>query len=115
MPGQVVAKQYIIVFKRNDAVVQLLLAEVQTLIESYPRHDGQLVVVTDIAKCAIEDIGQSQGGITCGAIDEPRKSSKAIDERVIINFRDKNVAITRFRNKNVVIARFRDKNVVIAQ
>ena len=28
-----------------------------------------------------------QGGITCGAIDEPRKSSKAIDERVIINFR----------------------------
>ena len=30
-----------------------------------------------------------QGGITCGAIDEPRKSTKAIDERVIINFRDK--------------------------
>ena len=30
-----------------------------------------------------------QGGITCGAIDEPRKSSKAIGERVIINFRDK--------------------------
>ena len=30
-----------------------------------------------------------QGGITCGAIDEPRKSSKAIDERVILNFRDK--------------------------
>ena len=30
---------------------------------------------------------QDQGGITCGAIDEPRKSSKAIDERVIINFR----------------------------
>ena len=36
-----------------------------------------------------------QGGITCGAIDEPRKSSKAIDERVIINFRDKNVVIAR--------------------
>ena len=50
-----------------------------------------------------------QGGITCGAIDEPRKSSKAIDERVIINFRDKNVVIARFRDKNVVIARFRDK------
>ena len=33
------------------------------------------------------DIGLFQGGITCGAIDEPRKSSKAIDERVIINFR----------------------------
>ena len=56
-----------------------------------------------------------QGGITCGAIDEPRKSSKAIDERVIINFRDKNVVIARFRDKYVVIARFRDKNVVIAR
>ena len=56
-----------------------------------------------------------QGGITCGAIDEPRKSSKAIDERVIINFRDKNVVIARFRDKNVVIARFCDKNVVIAR
>ena len=53
-----------------------------------------------------------QGGITCGAIDEPRKSSKAIDERVIINFRDKNVVIARFRDKNVVIARFCDKNEV---
>ena len=56
-----------------------------------------------------------QGGITCEAIDEPRKSSKAIDERVIINFRDKNVVIARFQNKNVVITRFRDKNVVIAR
>ena len=56
-----------------------------------------------------------QGGITCGAIDEPRKSSKAIDERVIIYFRDKNVVIARFRDKNVVIARFCDKNVVIAR
>ena len=56
-----------------------------------------------------------QGGITCGAIDEPRKSSKAIDERVNINFRAKNVVIKRFRYKNVVIARFRDKNVVIAR
>ena len=44
---------------------------------------------------------RKQGGITCGAIDEPRKSSKAIDERVIINFRDKNVVIARFRDKNV--------------
>ena len=42
-----------------------------------------------------------QGGITCGAIDEPKKSSKAIDKRVIIDFRDKNVVIARFRNKNV--------------
>ena len=56
-----------------------------------------------------------QGGITCGAIDEPRKSSKAFDERIIINFLDKNVVIARFRDKNVVIARFRDKNVVIAR
>ena len=54
-----------------------------------------------------------QGGITCGAIDEPRKSSKAIDERVIINFRGKNVVIARFRNKNVVIARFRDKTAYV--
>ena len=45
-----------------------------------------------------------QGGITCGAIDEPRKSSKAIDERVIINFHDKNVVIARSRDKNVVIS-----------
>ena len=44
---------------------------------------------------------QQQGGITCEAIDEPKKSSKAIDERVIINFRDKNVVIARFRDKNV--------------
>ena len=38
------------------------------------------------------DFSSKQGGITCGAIDEPRKSSKAIDERVIINLRyiDKN-------------------------
>ena len=54
-----------------------------------------------------------QGGITCGVIDEPRKSSKAIDERVIINFRDKNVVIARFRDKNVVIARFRDKTAYV--
>ena len=54
-----------------------------------------------------------QVGINCGAFDEPRKSSKAIDEHVIINFRDKNVTIARFRDKNVVIAPFRDKNVVI--
>ena len=59
--------------------------------------------------------GHNQGGITCGAINESRKSSKAIDECVIINLRDKNVVIARFRTKNVVIARFRDKNVVIAR
>ena len=59
------------------------------------------------------DICDNQGGITCGAIEDPRKSSKAIDERVIINFCDKNVVIAHFRDKNVVIARFCDKNVVI--
>ena len=47
------------------------------------------------------DFSTEQGGINCGAIDEPRKSSKAIDERVIINFCDKNVVIARFRDKNV--------------
>ena len=41
--------------------------------------------------------------MTCEAIDEPRKSSKAIDKRVIINFRDKNVIIARFCDKNEVL------------
>ena len=45
-------------------------------------------------------MGEGQGGITYGTIDEPRKSSKAIDECVIIDFRDKNVVIVRFRDKN---------------
>ena len=53
-------------------------------------------------------IGIEQGGITCEAIDEPRKSSKAIDKRVIINFRDKNVVIARFRDKNEVFVLFID-------
>ena len=39
---------------------------------------------------------------------------KAIDERVIINFRDKNVIIARFCDKNVVIARFCDKMGVLS-
>ena len=47
-----------------------------------------------------------QGGITCEAIDEPGKSSKAIDKHVIINFRDKNVVIARFRDKNEVFVLF---------
>ena len=49
-------------------------------------------------------INDNQGGITCGAFDEPRKSSKAIDERIIINFHDKNVVIARFRDKNGVLS-----------
>ena len=50
--------------------------------------------------CTIRFLTTNQGGITCEAIDEPRKSSKAIDKRVIKNFRDKNVVIARFRDKN---------------
>ena len=51
--------------------------------------------------------------MTCGVIDESRKSSKATNEREIIYFRDKNVVIARFRDKNVVIARFRDKTAYV--
>merc|ERR1711873_126231 len=47
-------------------------------------------------KHAKPNLCTKQGGITCGAIEDPRKSSKAIDERVIINFRDKNGVIARF-------------------
>ena len=43
----------------------------------------------------------AHGGITCGAIEEASRSSKAINERVIINIRNKNVVIARFRDKNV--------------
>ena len=50
----------------------------------------------------------SQGGITCEAIDEPGKSSKAIDKRVIINFCDKNVVIARFCDQNKVFVLFID-------
>ena len=32
----------------------------------------------------------NQCGITCGAIDEPSRSSEAINKRLIIDFRDKN-------------------------
>ena len=70
------------------------------------------ILFRDLYQCwTVVVDSQHQGGITCGAIDEPRKSSKAIDERVIINFRDKNGVIARFRDKNVVIVRFCDKNV----
>ena len=46
---------------------------------------------------------ERQGGITCGAIDELRKSSKTIDERVVINLSDKNVVIARFRDKTAYV------------
>ena len=47
-----------------------------------------------------------QGGITCRAINKPRKSSKAINKRVIIKFHDKNVVFLRFRNKKEVFILF---------
>ena len=43
-----------------------------------------------------------QGDITCGAIEAASRSSKAIDDRVFINFCDKNVVTTGFRDKNDV-------------
>ena len=52
------------------------------------------------ARLISSQISPNQGGITCGTIDEPRKSSKGIDERIIIDFRDKNVVIACFRDKN---------------
>ena len=36
---------------------------------------------------------------TCRAIEEPSRSSRAIDKGVIINLCDKNVEIARFRDK----------------
>ena len=59
-------------------------------------------VVKHFLYLALVICSMGQGGITCGAIDEPTKSSKAIDERVIINLCNKNVAIAHFRDKNDV-------------
>ena len=53
---------------------------------------------------ATEVRSMSQCGITCGAIDEPSRSSKAINKRVIINFRNKNAVIAHFRDKNDVFS-----------
>ena len=41
-----------------------------------------------------------RGGRTCGAIAEASRSSKAIDNRVIIKFCDENAVIASFRDKN---------------
>ena len=49
-----------------------------------------------------------QCGITCGAIDEPSRSSKAIDKSVIINFCDKNFILHIFATKMMFIY-FNDK------
>ena len=54
----------------------------------------------------------SQCGLICGAIEESSKSQKAIDERVSINFRDKNAVFTPFRDTNVVFTIFCDKTAV---
>ena len=40
-----------------------------------------------------------QGGITCGAIEEASRSSKTMDKRIIINFRDKKVVIAHVATK----------------
>ena len=73
-------------------------------VQNNPMHDQ--IVISQNYHLDIPNISniitQIQGGITCGAIDEPRKTSKAIDERVIINFCDKNVVNARFRDKNGV-------------
>ena len=45
-----------------------------------------------------------KGGITCEAIDEPRKSSYAIDDCVIINFRDKMSLLRVFATKMGVLS-----------
>ena len=49
-----------------------------------------------------------QGGITCGAINEASRSSKAIEKHVIMNFRDKNVVIVCFHDK-IMFFYFYDK------
>ena len=43
-----------------------------------------------------------QCGITCGATNEPSRSSEAIDKCVIINLRNKNGVIAHLRDKNGV-------------
>ena len=42
---------------------------------------------------------QRQGGITCGAIDEASRSSKAIEKREMINFCNKNAVNACFGDK----------------
>ena len=88
-----------------------LKSPIETHLKTYVGCGGGLGWPMELVK-ATNSIGNSfekslknpikthQGGITCGAIDEPRKSSKVIDERVIINFCNKNVVNARFRDKN---------------
>ena len=44
-----------------------------------------------------------QGGTTCGAIGEARRSLKSIDKRIVMNFCDENAVITRFHDSNVFL------------
>ena len=51
-------------------------------------------------KRAIDKIwGSIQVVIPCGAIEEASRSSKALDQHVIINFLDKNIVTVCFRDK----------------
>ena len=43
-----------------------------------------------------------QSGTTCGAINEPGRSSETFNKRLIKDLRDQNVVIARFRDKNDV-------------
>ena len=61
-----------------------------------------------IARFRSQSLSPWQGGRTCGAIEEASRSSKAIDERVIINVGDKNAITVRFIDKNDVYG-FYDK------
>ena len=72
------------------------------LSQKFPESDPRVWHRRYISLDLVYRICLRQGGITCGTIDEPRKSSKGIDERIIIDFRDKNVVIARFRDQNEV-------------
>ena len=90
----------VVVLGKSDrlAIPMLSLSHVKTLLRSAARPALQIILL--VTFLCFFGLPANQGGITCGAIDEPRKSSKALDKRVIINFRDKNVVIARFRDKN---------------
>ena len=53
-----------------------------------------------------------QTSLFCGVIDDCSRSFKAIDERVFINFRDKNAVFINLRAKNTVFTNFRAKNAL---
>ena len=62
-------------------------------------HDILLLVIQGSTNCAYFSCNSKftyQVGITCGAIDEASRSSKAIEKRIIINFHDKKAIIACF-------------------